>query len=109
MASMKKTFAIFVALWVLLALFLVIVLWGAVWAGLALSVLWGWFVVPLFGLPPIALWQAYGLTLTLAALRVWGQERVVRDGKTAAWAMVVQPPVLCGLLLLVGWCVKALV
>lgn len=107
MASMKKTFAIVVALLVVLALFLAVVLWGAVWAGLALSVLWGWFVAPLFDVPQIALWQAYGLALTVAALRAWGGNQLVRDGKAAAWAMLVQPPVMCGLLLLVGWCVQA--
>lgn len=31
--------------------------------GYAISVLWGWFVVPKFGLPPLTVMQGYGLGL----------------------------------------------
>ena len=33
--------------------------------GWALSVMWGWFVVPLFGLPALSIPYAIGLSLTL--------------------------------------------
>lgn len=38
-----------------------------VWSGWVLSVLWGWFVVPL-GLPPLALWAACGVRLVTGSL-----------------------------------------
>lgn len=39
-----------------------------VWGGFALSVLWGWFIVPL-GLPPIGIAMAAGLMLTVSFIR----------------------------------------
>lgn len=107
MSHMKKTLAIFLMLLTLLALFMAFVVWGAVWAGLALSVLWAWFVEPLFGVPGIGLWQAYGLMLVCTALRGWSCMQHVRNSQTAAFLVVVQPPLVCGLLLLVGWCVQS--
>lgn len=37
-------------------------------SGLALSILWGWFVVPVFSLPSLSIPAAIGLTLTLQVL-----------------------------------------
>ena len=37
-------------------------------SGLVLSVLWGWFVAPLFALPGLSVPAAIGLTLTLQVL-----------------------------------------
>lgn len=60
---------------VLLAIFGVLavlaqsILWGGFWVGLTLSVLWGWFAAPLFGLPELTVWQAYGLALICFTLR----------------------------------------
>lgn len=34
-----------------------------------LSILWGWFMVPTFGLPAINLGQAYGITLIIGLLQ----------------------------------------
>ena len=83
--------------------------WGAFWAGLAASVLWGWFVVPIFGLPAIGVAQAYGLALVLRSFR----GMIPEDSKTdkSAGEVIVRcftlPPLMCGLLLVVGWCAKA--
>lgn len=39
----------------------------ALWGGFAVSVLWGWFVVPL-GVPEVSTLHAMGLTLAMRAL-----------------------------------------
>lgn len=38
---------------------------AAILNGWALSIIWGWFVVPLFGLPSLSVPAAIGLALTL--------------------------------------------
>lgn len=55
-----------VVLYPLAVLFVVgLVLWHAY----AASILWGWFVVPLFGLPAVGVLEMAGLTLALRAVR----------------------------------------
>ena len=39
----------------------------AAWEGWAVSILWGWFVVPL-GVPSLSVWSAAGLALVAALL-----------------------------------------
>lgn len=41
----------------------------ALWAGYAVSVVWGWYAVPIFGAPPLAWWEAAGLLLLCTAVR----------------------------------------
>jgi hypothetical protein len=41
---------------------------SAMWKGYVLTVLWGWFVVPTFGLPVLALAQAIGMSLVVSFL-----------------------------------------
>ena len=43
---------------------LLTVLLASITGGWALSVLWGWFVIPVFGVSPIGVPAAMGLTLT---------------------------------------------
>lgn len=38
---------------------------SAMWRGYVLSILWLWFVVPLFGLPPLGVVTAIGLCLVV--------------------------------------------
>lgn len=33
------------------------------------TVLWGWFVVPIFNVPQLTIWQAWGLSLTMGVFR----------------------------------------
>lgn len=42
---------------------IVLALASVPWSAWVLTVLWGWFVVPVFGLPPVTLWQAAGLSV----------------------------------------------
>lgn len=39
---------------------------GAVWRGYILTVLWGWFVVPTFGLPALGVAAVIGISLIVA-------------------------------------------
>ena len=41
---------------------------AVVFNGYALSVLWGWFMVPTFGLPPLAVAPAIGVSLVVSFL-----------------------------------------
>lgn len=45
--------------------FLILVVVGTVASGYALSVLWGWFVVPTFELPALTIIQALGISLVV--------------------------------------------
>jgi hypothetical protein len=55
----------FFALAVMVALIVPIALYFA-WAA---THLWGWFIVPTFGAPPLTVLQAWGICLTLAMLK----------------------------------------
>lgn len=85
--------------------------WGAAWAGFTLSVLWGWFVVPTFGLTAISAAQAYGIALVVrAAHGLRGAESKGNDSAGAVMAkLFVLPPFVCGLFLLFGWAAKSFV
>lgn len=41
---------------------------GTLFGGFALSVLWGWFVVPVFDTPPLGIAQAIGLAMIVSFL-----------------------------------------
>lgn len=92
-----------------LAAIILTLVWGAFWAGLAASVLWGWFAVPIFGLPALGVAQAYGIALVLRSFRGMMPE----DSKTKSSAgevfvrCIMLPPLMCGLFLLCGWVAKA--
>lgn len=84
--------------------------WGAFWAGLAASVLWGWFAVPIFGLPAIGVAQAYGIALVLRSFRGMMPPEDAKTGRSVGEAFVrgiTLPPLMCGLILLCGWVAKA--
>ena len=74
--------------------------------GWALSVLWNWFAVPLFGLPALTVWAAYGLVLLLHVAYVVyipvKDERSDKEKVVGFFGALVQP--LIGVLL--GWFVK---
>lgn len=83
------------------------IVWGGFWTGLTLSVLWGWFIAPLFGLPALTVWQAYGVALVASTLRSSKYSKTDESfGEVMAKALVV-PPFVTGLTLLIGWGVKA--
>lgn len=83
-----------------------LVVWGAFFAGLALSILWSWFMVPLFGLPTLTLWQAYGVALCFRALHGLGDNSPKREAVKVLIRATVGAPIICAVILAVGWCVK---
>lgn len=84
------------------------IVWGGYWSGLTLSILWGWFVVPMFALPALTLLQAYGLALVLRAVQGYQAQPKSEDGFGGALAKAfILPPVLAGLVLLAGWVAKS--
>ena len=93
-----------------LAAIVLALVWGAAWGGFTLSVLWGWFVVPLFGLPALSIAQAFGLALVVrSANGISSQSEKSKDDlSTAIMKLFLLPPLLSGLLLLLGWVAKAL-
>jgi hypothetical protein len=46
----------------------VLVALACIWNGYALSIIWGWFVVPYFNLPPLSIPLAIGVTLVVSVL-----------------------------------------
>ena len=60
-----------------LAYTLIVIIGGSIVGGWALSVMWGWFIVPLFNLPTLGIAQAVGLMCVVGM--VWyfrGQTRI---------------------------------
>ena len=86
---------------------LLAILWGCFWSGLTFSVLWGWFVVPLFGLPVLGVWAGYGVMLTVrAAVGLRGADKDSKGFGAQLMKLVVHPVLIAGLLLGIGWLVK---
>lgn len=91
-----------------LAAIVLAVVWAGFWSGLAVSVLWGWFVVPVFGLPALSIAQAYGLALLVGMLTHRGTKSD-KDADGFAMALgraFIGAPFVAGLVLLVGYVVK---
>ncbi|WP_159913053.1 hypothetical protein [Pantoea sp. 18069] len=75
---------------------------------MTLSLLWVWFMVPMFALPALTLLQAYGLALVLRAAHGYQAQPRSEDGFAGAVAKAfILPPVLAGLVLLAGWVAKS--
>lgn len=71
------------------------------WAGYVLSILWGWFAVPLFGLRVLSVPEAIGVALIVGAMaRPYVPSREGDTGERIA--MVFIKPALA---LLIGWVV----
>jgi len=58
-----------------------------IWEAFVLTLLWAWFVVPIFHLPELALWTAFGLSIVVSLLthqspsRRKGEEEEDREEK----------------------------
>ncbi len=77
------------------------------WSGYVLSCLWGWFIVPTFGLPPLAVAPAIGVALVVSFM---AHQRQLGDDDTPATtraanaiAYAIAAPAVS---LLVGWLVN---
>ena len=84
------------------------IVWGGYWSGLTLSLLWAWFVVPVFAVPVLSVLQAYGLALVVRVAHGIQAQPKGEDGFGAALGRaIILPPFIAGLFLLVGWVVKS--
>lgn len=46
--------------------FVALIVFGVLWSGYALSILWGWFVVPTFHLPALSIPAAIGISMIVS-------------------------------------------
>lgn len=93
---------------VLLLIITVSAAWSALWLGMALSVLWGWIIVPMFGLAPITVVQAYGLMLVVRLITI--KMDFSKDGpgfSRAAVSIIVATPMVAVVSLFIGWIISA--
>ena len=94
---------------ILLALFgLAMVPVEIMWSGYVLTFLWMWFIVPLFGLPPLSIAQAMGLGLVIAFLTHQHIKSTGHEGQDKELlrtiAIVMARPAFA---LFLGWIIKA--
>lgn len=75
---------------------------SAAWAGFALSVLWGWFIVPLFALPALSVPAAIGLMMVASCLRGRDFEKQDEKGSEVLARIILVP----ALSLMLGWVVQ---
>jgi hypothetical protein len=62
--------------------FLVVITLGVIYSGYALSIMWGWFLVPALGAPAISVSYAIGITMVVRYLTS-GTETEPDDGKSS--------------------------
>lgn len=75
---------------------------SAVWRGYVLSILWGWFMVPAFGLPALTVPLAIGLSLVVGFLTA---HRLKKD-KDFEWGWAIGNMIFApAMVLLIGWIV----
>lgn len=85
---------------------------GAIMSGWVLSILWSWFVIPIFNLPNISISMAIGFSLVVGMLTSHSAISNNNNGKET-WEIILQ---LLGkalgeplLFLIIGWIVKMFV
>lgn len=86
---------------VVFAVVLVITMSAA--TGITVAMLWNWFVVTIFGLPQLTLWEAYGVALLVGALTY--QNTTSNNDEEDAWLPVVRHYIQCALYVATGWIV----
>lgn len=69
-----------IAAFLLIAGFLATCVISMIWRGYVLSILWGWFIVPTFGLPHLAITVALGISLMITLITVVSPTK--KDGTT---------------------------
>ena len=83
-------------------------IFGVIFGGYVFSILWAWFVVPVFGIPTLGVAQAIGLlsVVRLAAYQGIDAQEPKRDADEKIIRAVLLPFVLPAVFLLFGWIVK---
>lgn len=84
---------------------LIIMAASALWRGYVLSVVWGWFMVERFGLPPLSVAQAIGVALVGAAITHHYTPTVEGKGGEALADVVLAPLTI----LAIGWVARSFI
>jgi len=66
----------------LIVLFVVAIVASSAMNGWALSVMWGWFVIPVFGLPPLSVVAAIGISMVVRMM-TWTGDGDNDSGKSS--------------------------
>jgi hypothetical protein len=74
--------------------------------GWVLSILWGWFIVPLFGLPVLSIPYAIGMALIVGMFKGQTKDLSNDDEKVAVVAKIFLFPFIA---LFIGWIVKGFI
>lgn len=82
----------------------------AVLGGLVLSVLWGWFIVPVFSLPALTVCQSIGVSsvagwLTYRPRSKEEEEKIKKEAGLHPFRTLTRPIVQASLVLAIGWIV----
>lgn len=90
----------------MLTISLLIVLPAAAWRAYVMSVLWTWFVTPVFGVASPSIWILAGLAVFIAMFSNWNvkpfidQEKSIGEKTAISVTMALAAPAFC---LLAGW------
>lgn len=76
--------------------------------GWVLSILWAWFIVPMFNLPPLGILQAIGITLVVGLLTGSAYKAPQNKENGERYAAIVTAVIGPFVVLLVGWIVHSL-
>lgn len=86
---------------------LAVVAIGSMWRGYALTILWAWFVVPVFGLPTLAIAPAIGVSLVVGFLTHQYRPSDVEEDSDERMIKAATYATLAPLFALAfGWCIK---
>lgn len=79
-----------------------------VWRGYVLTILWGWFIVPTFGIKAITIPQAIGLSLIVSFLTYQASKSVFADEEEPKKSIlqVILSFIIPATCLLIGWIVN---
>ena len=80
----------------------------AIWRGIVLKVIWGWFFVPLFGLPSLSTGQAMGVGLVITYLTLSSIKK--HEPGWEVWVTAILTAFTYGLFVLAfGWFIKSFI
>lgn len=95
-----------------IAFLILMIVPSVMWSGYVLSIMWGWFVVPTFGLPPLHIGVAIGISSIVSFIvpRTDCQKKKDKDGDGIG-AIVLKDTIKTfgkpAFFLLFGWIVKS--
>lgn len=87
-----------------LVVVLVLIIPISLWFAFAASILWGWFMVPIFNAPGLSMIQCWAIAITLSMFRppIDITKTELESIGSAFAAVVLGPPLAIGL----GWAIK---